>query len=86
MLCSRSVKCACQMQIIKLDGRVGLLKVCTSVLSLVVFLCRYAALMRASQTACKSTGAIAVPSHGSMQHNRYQLWNEEKMNEIYKIL
>ncbi|XP_035753118.1 AN1-type zinc finger protein 2A isoform X1 [Egretta garzetta] len=30
----------------------------------------YAALMRASQTALKSTGAIGVPSHGSLQHNR----------------
>uniref|UniRef100_A0A8C3LQ62 Zinc finger AN1-type containing 2A n=1 Tax=Chrysolophus pictus TaxID=9089 RepID=A0A8C3LQ62_CHRPC len=30
----------------------------------------YAALMRASQTAFKSTGAIAVPSNGNLQHNR----------------
>ncbi|GAB0196580.1 AN1-type zinc finger protein 2A [Grus japonensis] len=30
----------------------------------------YAALMRASQTAFKSAGAIGVPSNGGLQHNR----------------
>ncbi|XP_030340994.1 AN1-type zinc finger protein 2A isoform X6 [Strigops habroptila] len=33
----------------------------------------YAALMRASQTAFKSMGAMGVPSNGSLQHNRIVL-------------
>lgn len=68
------------MQVIKLDGRVKLQR--AKVLSLLVFVCRYAALMRASHPSFQSPGAIAVPSNGNRQHNRYQLHKEKKQTKI----
>ncbi|XP_025939024.1 AN1-type zinc finger protein 2A isoform X3 [Apteryx rowi] len=37
----------------------------------------YAALMRASETAFKSTGAIGMPSNGRLQHYRNKLKDEK---------
>lgn len=51
-----------------------------------MFLCRCAALMRASQTAFKSMGAIGVPSAGSPQHNRYKLWQEGTQTRLKNSL
>lgn len=51
-------------------------------LSLVVFVRRYAALMRASQPTFKAPGAIGVPPNGNRQHNRYQRHREKQQTVL----